>query len=145
MKILIDTPIWLLAFRQKKKSGDNLNNKHINELAELVGNNQVVLVGPVRQEVLSGISNIKQFNLLKKKLSAFDNAPIGLSEYELAAELFNKCRKNGIQGSHIDFLICSIAIINKHKIYTTDNDFLNYSKFIDIELYNPRFGMSNLC
>ncbi len=79
--------------------------------------------------------------MLKKKLSAFDNDPIGLSEYELATELFNKCRKNGIQGSHIDFLICSISIINKYKIYTIDNDFLNYSKFIDIERYKPRFDL----
>lgn len=101
MKILIDTPIWSLAFRHKNDCGDNLNAKHINELSELVENNQVILVGPVRQEVLSGISNLKQFNLLKKKLSAFDNDPIGLSEYELATELFNKCRKNGIQGSHL--------------------------------------------
>ena len=141
MKILIDTPIWSLAFRHKNDCGDNLNAKHINELSELVENNQVILVGPVRQEVLSGISNLKQFNLLKKKLSAFDNDPIGLSEYELATELFNKCRKNGIQGSHIDFLICSISIINKYKIYTIDNDFLNYSKFIDIERYKPRFDL----
>ena len=143
MKILVDTPIWSLAFRHKKNSSmDNMNTTHINELTELVGNNQVVLIGPVRQEVLSGISNLKQFNLLRKKLSAFDNPTIGLSEYELAAELFNKCRKNGIQGSHIDFLICSISIINKYKIYTTDNDFLNYSKIIDIELYD--FNLNNL-
>jgi len=44
--------------------------------------------------------------------------PIKKEDYELAAELFNKCRAKGIQGSNTDFLICSIALKNDFYIYT---------------------------
>jgi predicted nucleic acid-binding protein len=43
-------------------------------------------------------------------MSIFPDYVIQTSDYEFAAECSNECRRNGIQGSHTDFLICAVAI-----------------------------------
>jgi len=75
---------------------------------------------------------------LKGKLKAFEDYPLISADYERAAEYYNKCRKNGIQGSHIDFLICAVAKRNKMVIFTSDNDFRNYSGVMELKLHVPR-------
>jgi len=56
-------------------------------------------------------------------------------DYERAAEFYNTCRKSGIQGSQIDFLICAVAAGREIPIFTTDNDFLLYAKYLSISLH----------
>ncbi len=134
MKVLVDTSIWYIAFR-KHKNGLSLEEKSIlNQLIELIQEVRVVLIGPIRQEILSGIADENQFILLKEKLTAFDDLAINTADYEIAAEFFNLCRKKGIQGYHIDFLICAVAYRNKLHIFTIDKDFQQYSKHLRINL-----------
>jgi predicted nucleic acid-binding protein len=54
--------------------------------------------------------------------------------FEKAAEFCNVCRSKGIQGSTIDFLICSVAHSENMTIFTIDNDFENYAKYLPIKL-----------
>jgi len=96
VKVLVDTPIWSYALRAKNKEYQS----EINELTFLIQDLKVLIIGPIRQEILSGYSNLSKFRKLREKLSYFDNTPILDSDYELAAEFCNKCRKKGIQGSH---------------------------------------------
>ena len=44
------------------------------------------------------------------------------------------------RGSHIDYLICSVAHNNNFLIFTLDKDFEQYRKYIDIELVNDIGG-----
>ncbi|MDC7233249.1 MAG: PIN domain-containing protein [Spirochaetales bacterium] len=136
MKVLVDTSVWSLAFR--KKNPTDVEKKIIEELKELLRELRVVLIGPIRQELLSGISNEIKFQSLKEKMRAFDDLAISSQDYENAAKVYNECRKNGIQGSQIDYLICSVARSNNISIFTTDKDFLNYSKIIEIMLHQVR-------
>lgn len=92
------------------------------------------MLGPIRQEILSGIKDLKQFNLLKEYLSAFEDFPITTKDYEKAAEFFNLCRSKGIQGSNTDFLICSVSFNNRFPIFTADNDFITFARHIAIAL-----------
>jgi predicted nucleic acid-binding protein len=140
VNVLVDTSIWSIAFRRKNQAESVQLIPLVSELAELVNEDRVVLIGPVRQEVLSGISNPKQFKLLKERLKPFEDLPILREDYELAADFYNQCRKNGIQGSHIDFLICAFAHNHRLDIFTTDKDFIQYSKHINISLYKSRLG-----
>ncbi|MCL2808868.1 MAG: PIN domain-containing protein [Treponema sp.] len=133
MKVLIDTPIWSLAFRKKKEN--NTNEKIINNLTQLIKNRQIAIIGSIRQEILSGISDKNKYLEIKNKMSVFSDHIIQTKDYEFAAECSNQCRINGIQGSHTDFLICAVAIKNDWKIFTDDADFFNYEKFIPIKLY----------
>ena len=136
MKVLVDTSVWSLAFRKKSLSDEEL--KIIKELKELIYELRVLLIGPIRQELLSGISDEVKFKNLKEKMRAFDDLEILPEDYENAADIYNKCRRNGIQGSQIDYLICSVAKNNKISIFTTDKNFDNYKEIINLKLHNIR-------
>ena len=137
MRVIVDTSVWSLAFRKKEKT--EIEIKLINYLSELVRDLRVVMIGPIRQEILSGISDEKKFVELQSKLSVFSDWSIETEDYELAAKYYNKCRKNGIQGSHIDYLICAVAFNSNFSILTLDNDFDNYKKYTGIVLEKKEF------
>lgn len=137
MRVIVDTSVWSLAFRKTEKT--EIEIKLINYLSELVRDLRVVMIGPIRQEILSGISNEKKFIELQNKLSVFSDWSIETEDYELAAKYYNKCRKNGIQGSHIDYLICAVAFNSNFSILTLDNDFDNYKKYTEIVLEKKEF------
>ena len=130
MKVLVDTPIWSYALRSKRTGFE----QHVKKLETLIADQRVLIIGPIRQEILSGYSDIKKFEKLNKKLRYFENTPIIDDDYIEAAKFSNVCRKNGIQGSHIDFLICSVAYRLQVKIFTTDNDFGHYQNHVPIQL-----------
>ena len=138
MRVLVDTTIWSLALRRTRpKLKEQIL---VDELSELVRELRAVLIGPIRQEVLSGIPDPAKFEVVRQHLSAFDDLPIGKADYEEAARVFNVCRKKGVQGSHVDFLICAVAIRHSTVVFTTDKDFTNYAKHLDLELHKPRKG-----
>lgn len=131
MKVLVDTPIWSYALRSKNKEYQS----EIDSLISLIRDQRAIIIGPIRQEILSGYSELRKFRIIKEKLSYFDNTPILDVDYELAAEFSNKCRIKGIQGSHIDFLICAVANRIDIPIFTNDKDFEHYQKIIPINLF----------
>jgi len=122
MKVLIDTPIWSLAFRKNK---NNEKNTTIENLIDLIHNGRIAIIGPIRQEILSGISDRNKFNDIKERMSIFTDYDLQSSDYEFAAECSNECRRNGIQGSHTDFLICAVAKKMIGKYLQTTMIFMN--------------------
>ena len=141
MNILVDTSVWSLALRKKTLTEEEKNI--VEELKELIYELRAVVIGPVRQELLSGISDEIKYINLKDKLRAFDDIPLEVEDYEKAAEIFNTCRKKGVQGSHIDFLICAAAINNEISIFTTDKDFESYKIYVNIKLHKSRNELNN--
>jgi len=129
MKVLVDTCVWSQALRNK-----NPNPEIIAQLSDFINDARVSIIGLIRQEILSGISNAKQFHRLKKILGSFEDIPLSTQHFEQAAEFSNMCRKKGIQGSTVDFLICAVAHLEDLEIFTTDSDFENYSKFLPVTL-----------
>ena len=134
MNVLVDTSVWSLALRRAKR----VNDAAPRELADLISEGRVVLLGPVRQELLSGIKAKAQFELLRNHLRSFPDLELESADYEEAAAAFNRCRERGIQGSNTDFLICATAMRRKLAIYTTDGDFRQYAKVLKLELHEPR-------
>jgi predicted nucleic acid-binding protein len=131
LKVLVDTPIWSYALRSK----NNAYQTEINALTSLIRDQRALIIGPIRQEILSGYSDLRKFRIIKEKLSYFVNTPILDTDYEQAAEFSNKCRKKGVQGSHIDFLICAVANRIDIPIFTNDKDFEQYQNIISIKLF----------
>jgi len=128
--VIVDSDVWSEAFRKKGRSG-----KSVTTLRNLITNGEVVMIGPIRQEVLSGIKNFTQYEQIKNSLRAFPSHIIEEPIFEMAASCFNLCRSKGIQGSHTDFLICACSIKWKTSILSKDKDFVHYAKHIPIELY----------
>jgi predicted nucleic acid-binding protein len=131
MKVIVDTSVWSLALRRDKRG----SSAPVQELRHIIHDHRVQMIGPIRQEILSGIRSESQFKKLQKHLESFPDLPILTEDYVAAAKLFNRCRSKGIQGSNIDFLICAVAIRNSFSIYTTDKDFEIFSKHIQIVLH----------
>lgn len=129
MQVLVDTCVWSLALRRQ-----NNKSPHAEILVELINENRVKMIGPIRQEVLSGIREQAQFNRLKKTLSVFPDIDIQTPDYEQAAEFSNKARANDIQGSAIDYLICAVANRHQLAIFTVDEDFKLFQKVLPIKL-----------
>jgi len=130
MKVIVDTCVWSFTLRRRESTQDPM----VAELKELISDSLVTMIGPIRQEILSGISSPNQFTQLQHYLSAFADTPLKSKDYELAAELHNICKKNGVQGSNTDFLICAVSIHHNTKIFTVDNDFTYFAKYIPIKL-----------
>ncbi len=116
MKVIVDTAVWSLALRRSQVVAD----KSVKLLEDLIADGRVILLGIVRQEVLSGIRHNEQFERLKVALRAFPNLEVTTHDYELAAEYFNLCRRHGVQGANTDFLICAAAVQRNYSILTTD-------------------------
>lgn len=133
MKVIVDTSIWSSALRR----GVQNNSAAVQELRHLVQDHRVQMIGPVRQEILSGIRHESQFNKLKAHLENFPDLSIITEDYVAAAKFFNLCRAKGVQGSNTDFLICAVAVRNKFAIYSTDKDFALFSKHLPIVMYRP--------
>jgi hypothetical protein len=70
----------------------------------------VEIIGPIRQELLSGVRDQIQFDQLETHLTAFADLQLLAEDYVTAAKFFNLCRSKGIQGSNAAFLICSVAV-----------------------------------
>lgn len=133
MEVLVDTSIWSLALRHNKRKA--VNNTLISRFKELINETRVRIIGPIRQELLSGIKEELQFQKLKSHLDPFEDLPIITKNYERAAEMHNQCRRKGINGGHVDFLICSVAEYYQLTIFTNDKDFVYYAKYLPIMLY----------
>lgn len=89
MKVLVDTPIWSYALRSKNKA----YQFEIDTLTSLIRDQRAIIIGPIRQEILSGYSDPHKYLTIREKLTYFKNTPILDGDYELAAEFCNKCRK----------------------------------------------------
>lgn len=70
-----------------------------------------------------------------KLLRAKDWHESRVSYWVTKAEFSNICRKKGVQGSTIDFLICAVATVENFIIFTTDKDFENYKKYLPNQEY----------
>lgn len=130
MKILVDTCVWSQVLRRK-----NPNRELTNKLKDLIKDGRVSIIGLIRQELLSGISDVEQFKKLNESLAFFEDIPLKSEYFVKAAEFSNICRAKGIQGATTDFLICAVAFLQNLLIFTTDTDFKKYKKYLPINLF----------
>jgi predicted nucleic acid-binding protein len=137
MRVLVDTCIWSLAFR--RRSGIRASDSAlVGELEELIRENRAQLIGPVRQELLTGIPDEKQHDALCRLIRAFPDEPLRLADFERGARIANVCRRKGIASATIDALICAVAIERSWSVFTSDRDFTGYARVVPIPLHVPR-------
>ncbi|MCC5849833.1 MAG: PIN domain-containing protein [Verrucomicrobia bacterium] len=134
MRVLVDTSVWSEALRRRKK----LESDPVRELRSLILEHRVEILGPIRQEILSGLREEAQFERLEKQIAAFPDILLVTADYTMAAKCFNTCRARGVQGSNTDFLICAAAVRRDLAIFTTDKDFPHFAKHLPIVLHRTR-------
>jgi predicted nucleic acid-binding protein len=74
MKVLIDTSVWSLALRRTDKKKEKSTQAAV--LMELIEEERAEIIGPIRQELLSGIRTSEQYLVLREKLRAFKDIEI---------------------------------------------------------------------
>jgi predicted nucleic acid-binding protein len=131
---LVDTSVWSVALRRARRIDDAIPR----ELTDLIQEARVVIIGAVRQELLSGIKSKAQFEQLREHLRAFPDLELDFVDYEDAAAAYKRCRERGIQGSNTDLLICAVAMRHDLAIFTTDGDFKLLARALRFELHQPR-------
>jgi predicted nucleic acid-binding protein len=134
VKVLIDTPVWLLALRRRHPDREAVL---VEELSRLIADFEVAMIGPIRHELLSGIREEGQYLALRDKLRAFPDLRLESADFETAARFFTQCRAGGVQGSNTDFLLCAVGHLRGMPIFTTDKDFDAYSRTLGIKLHRP--------
>jgi predicted nucleic acid-binding protein len=107
----------------------------VRELRELIRTARVQMIGPIRQEILSGLRDHAQFLVLRDHLREFPDLSITTADHERAAEMFDRCRAKGVQGSNTDFLLCALSERGNMPIFTTDEDFTLYRKHLPVKLH----------
>jgi len=138
VNVLIDTSVWSLALRRRQGDLAADEGKLVAEVAMLVREGRVVMIGVIRQELLSGIRSQRAFQRLRERLRAFADEPLVTADFEEAAQGFNTCRAAGIAGSAIDYLICAVALRRDLAILTTDSDFRRYAQHLPLRFHAAR-------
>ena len=121
MKVLVDTSVWSLALRRKDASSLSPEEQRLKtELAQALQDGRVAMIGMIRQELLSGIKDLAQYEKLKVSLDAFLDEPISTADHEYAARLYNECRSHGCEAGPVDMLICAVAVRRSWHVLSSD-------------------------
>jgi predicted nucleic acid-binding protein len=103
------------------------------EVRKLIRADAVQMLGAIRQELLSGAQPRERFGQVKEYLRHFPNLSLDEEDDENAAQYYNTCRQNGIQGTATDLMICAVAVRHGLRIFTTDSDFDLYAEHLPIK------------
>lgn len=121
MSVLADTSVWSLALWRKKTAQPSPQEVHLTTLlAEAIRDGSIVMIGPIRQELLSGIKEEAQFRKLKLALETYRDEELETRDYEEAARLYNLCRSRGVECGPFDILMCAVAWLRGWRILTND-------------------------
>jgi predicted nucleic acid-binding protein len=133
--VLIDTNILSLALRRAGARLSAAENALTVKFGELIREDRVRLIGPIRQELLSGIREPAQFEQLRLHLRSFPDEVLTSEDFEQAAQCNNRSRSKGITGPSTDFLICAVALRRGWQVFTTDAGFNSYAKVLPLALF----------
>lgn len=136
--MIVDTPVWSLALRRSRANLNPQESILAYELGQLAGEGRALLLGSIRQELLSGIRDRNAFDRLRQYVSGFEDEALTVEDYEEAALSHNRCRSAGIAGSLADFQICAVALRHGLPIFTTDQDFGHYARQLPLTFHQPR-------
>ncbi len=138
MNVLVDTSVLSLAFRRSRPELLAAADRAVvDRLRRLSTDDDVALIGAIRQEALSGLKTPAQFDRIRSVLDGFRCLPTDVADHDVAAEAFNRCRSRGIAGGPIDMLICASATRHGLPVFTVDPDFGRYATVLPVRLYDP--------
>jgi predicted nucleic acid-binding protein len=135
MRVLVDTVVWSLAFRRRGADLSPADEAVRTRLQTLFGEGRASMIGPVRQELLTGIRNERHFAGLRDDLRSVPDEELTIGDFEYAAEISNRCRKSGLAASATDALLCSVAIRREWQLFTLDRDFQRYSTIFPLTIF----------
>lgn len=121
MKVIVDTSVWSLSLRRRSAASLKISEQQVvAQLRQAIQDGRAAIIGPIRQEILSGIRDKAHFARIEELLDPFADEEIVASDYVEAAQLYNLCRDHGVECGPFDILICAVAVRNHFDILTSD-------------------------
>ena len=96
----------------------------------------VLTTGLVLQELLQGFFGPKSRVQILDRFSAVPLLPPDRDDHIRAAELRNRCRRNGVQIETIDALLAQLCISHDLTMLTTDKDFRRIAGHSTLKLWD---------
>lgn len=134
MSLFVDTSVWSLALR--RDSPDLAREVGVLVRAIETGET-IVTTGLVLQEILQGLSGPKARDQILDRFSAVPVLAPDRNDHIDAAELRNRCRRDGVQIGTIDALLAQLCIRNDLTMLAADNDFSRIADRSALRLWKP--------
>ena len=133
---MVDTPVWSLAFRRDTTSDE----PEVVALRQALERGDVIVgTGLVLQELLQGFTAPKARASLIERFAALPFVSPQREDHIDAAELRNRCRRNGVQLGTIDALLAQLCIRHELVLLSTDNDFVHAARHCALDIWRaPR-------
>ncbi len=114
--VVVDTSVWV-QFLRVKSSPEHL------ELARLLRQRKVAMVGPVLAEVIQGAKDRREFDHLSELLQKLPYVDESQGTWSRVGTLAHILRQRGRSVAMIDLVIAALAIENDCSVYTLDEHF----------------------
>lgn len=101
------------------------------------GGDEIVVVGPVIQELLSGVKDTATFAHLEAEMGLIPLLELHRRTYAAAARLTNRCQQGGFQPSPVDALIAAACLEHGCPLLTADGHFLEIACHCELFVLPP--------
>ena len=129
--ILVDTSAWIEFLRD---TGSPTCNR-----VDTVLGGEIATCDAVRMEVLSGARNEQHLQSLRRLLARAVTIPIEPADYEEAAALYRRCRREGeAVRKLIDCLIAAVAVRANAAVLHKDSDFDTLARHAGLKVDRQR-------
>ena len=132
MNFLVDTSVWSLALRRSEPVAE----REVSRLREaLFARESIYTTGLILQELLQGFRGPRQRDAILHRFSALPTITPDRDDYIEAAEVRNRCRRNGVQLGTIDALLAQLAIRHELVLLSTDQDFRHAAAHVPLKVW----------
>ena len=133
MSIFVDTTVWSLALRRDAPGGP-----FVAELLRAINaGDQIVTTGLVLQEILQGVSGPRRRDQIIARLASVHSLRPEWDDHLNAADLFNRCRRAGIQIESIDSLYAQLCLRYDLTMLAADRDFEHMARHCALKIWKP--------
>lgn len=133
MNVLVDTSVWSLALRRDAPP----DQPEVHELRRSLDTGSAYCTGLVLQELLQGFAKPKAHKQILSHFSAFPLLIPDRDDHVHAAQLRNRCRRNGVQTGTMDALLAQLCIRYELTMLTTDKVFHNIASVVALPIWAP--------
>jgi predicted nucleic acid-binding protein len=126
--LIADTSAWIEWLRRRESSADLA-------LDAALSNDVVVLLEPVKAELLIGARDREEVGILRRLLETVDFELVHpRDDFESATELFHTARQRGVTVHGLtDCLIAAMALRLGHPVLHHDRDFARLAPAVELE------------
>lgn len=131
--MFVDTSVWSLSLRRDRPPDLPV----VHRFSEVLDRGEVIGTGAVLQELFQGMAGPLHPLDLEARFRSVTLIRPSLRDHLDAAEVFNRCRRGGVQLSTIDALIAALCIRRGLELLTADDDFRHAARHVPLEVWEP--------